>query len=42
LSLGEYTAMVFAGVMGFEEGLMVVQRRGAAMQGPPTPRPVEW
>jgi [acyl-carrier-protein] S-malonyltransferase len=32
LSLGEYTAMVFAGVMSFEEGLLVVQRRGAAMQ----------
>lgn len=32
LSLGEYTAMVFAGVMSFEDGLMVVQRRGAAMQ----------
>jgi [acyl-carrier-protein] S-malonyltransferase len=32
LSLGEYTAMVFAGVTGFEEGLTLVQRRGAAMQ----------
>jgi [acyl-carrier-protein] S-malonyltransferase len=32
LSLGEYTAMVFAGVMDFEDGLMLVQRRGAAMQ----------
>ena len=32
LSLGEYTAMVFAGVMEFEEGLLTVQRRGAAMQ----------
>ena len=32
LSLGEYTAMVFAGVMDFEEGLMMVQQRGAAMQ----------
>lgn len=32
LSLGEYTAMVFAGVMDFEEGLTVVQKRGAAMQ----------
>ncbi|MCE5266721.1 MAG: ACP S-malonyltransferase [Planctomycetaceae bacterium] len=32
LSLGEYTAMVFAGVMDFEEGLTVVQRRGTAMQ----------
>lgn len=32
LSLGEYTAMVFAGVMEFEAGLTLVQRRGAAMQ----------
>jgi [acyl-carrier-protein] S-malonyltransferase len=32
LSLGEYTAMVFAGVMDFEDGLSLVQRRGAAMQ----------
>lgn len=32
LSLGEYTAMVFAGVMDFETALKVVQRRGEAMQ----------
>lgn len=32
LSLGEYTAMVFAGILDFEDALMVVQRRGAAMQ----------
>src|SRR5687768_4552271 len=32
LSLGEYTALVFAGVMSFEEGLAVVQQRGQAMQ----------
>jgi len=32
LSLGEYTAMVFAGVMEFEDGLLVVQKRGTAMQ----------
>jgi [acyl-carrier-protein] S-malonyltransferase len=32
LSLGEYTAMVFAGVMDFEDGLSLVQQRGAAMQ----------
>ena len=32
LSLGEYTALVFAGVMTFEEGLQVVQKRGEAMQ----------
>jgi [acyl-carrier-protein] S-malonyltransferase len=32
LSLGEYTALAFAGVIDFEDGLMLVQRRGAAMQ----------
>jgi len=32
LSLGEYTALVFAGVMEFEDGLALVQKRGAAMQ----------
>ncbi|MFO0883026.1 MAG: hypothetical protein U0894_02375 [Pirellulales bacterium] len=32
LSLGEYTALVFAGVMSFEDGLRLVQRRGEAMQ----------
>lgn len=32
LSLGEYTAMVFAGVFDFETGLRLVQERGAAMQ----------
>jgi [acyl-carrier-protein] S-malonyltransferase len=32
LSLGEYTALVFAGVMNFEDGLRVVQERGRAMQ----------
>jgi [acyl-carrier-protein] S-malonyltransferase len=32
LSLGEYTAMVFAGVMEFDDGVMLVQKRGAAMQ----------
>jgi [acyl-carrier-protein] S-malonyltransferase len=32
LSLGEYTALVFAGVMDFEHGLAVVQERGRAMQ----------
>ncbi len=32
LSLGEYTAMVFAGVLEFEDGLRVVQQRGEAMQ----------
>lgn len=32
LSLGEYTALVFAGVMTFEDGLRVVRKRGQAMQ----------
>jgi [acyl-carrier-protein] S-malonyltransferase len=32
LSLGEYTALVFAGVLDFESGLRLVQARGAAMQ----------
>lgn len=32
LSLGEYTALVFAGVMDFDSGLRLVQQRGEAMQ----------
>lgn len=32
LSLGEYTALAFAGAMSFEDGLRVVRRRGEAMQ----------
>lgn len=32
LSLGEYTALTFAGVLDFREGLQLVQKRGAAMQ----------
>lgn len=32
LSLGEYTALVFAGAMTFEDGLRVVKARGEAMQ----------
>ncbi len=32
LSLGEYTALVYAGAMTFEDGLRVVQARGRAMQ----------
>jgi len=32
LSLGEYTALVFAGVLSFEDGLKLVQKRGRAMQ----------
>ena len=32
LSLGEYTALTFAGALSFRDGLRVVQRRGQAMQ----------
>ncbi|MGB2861815.1 MAG: ACP S-malonyltransferase [Sedimentisphaerales bacterium] len=32
LSLGEYTALYAAGVIGFEDGLKLVQKRGKAMQ----------
>ena len=32
LSLGEYTALCAAGVIGFEDGLLLVQKRGQAMQ----------
>jgi [acyl-carrier-protein] S-malonyltransferase len=32
LSLGEYTALVFAGALSFRDGLQVVRRRGEAMQ----------
>lgn len=32
LSLGEYTALTFAGALSFEDGLKVVQKRGEAMQ----------
>ena len=32
LSLGEYTALVFAGALSFADGLKVVQARGKAMQ----------
>lgn len=32
LSLGEYTALVFAGAMDFDAGLRLVQTRGQAMQ----------
>lgn len=32
LSLGEYTALCFAGALSFEDGLRVVAERGAAMQ----------
>jgi [acyl-carrier-protein] S-malonyltransferase len=32
LSLGEYTALTFAGALSFADGLRLVQRRGEAMQ----------
>jgi [acyl-carrier-protein] S-malonyltransferase len=32
LSLGEYTALVFAGALSFDDGLTVVKARGEAMQ----------
>jgi [acyl-carrier-protein] S-malonyltransferase len=32
LSLGEYTALTFAGALSFRDGLRVVQQRGEAMQ----------
>jgi len=32
LSLGEYTALTFAGSIGFEDGLRLVKERGEAMQ----------
>jgi [acyl-carrier-protein] S-malonyltransferase len=32
LSLGEYTALVFAGALDFESGLRIVRRRGEVMQ----------
>jgi len=39
LSLGEYTALVFAGAMTFEDGLRVVRRRGQVMQEAADHRP---
>ncbi len=39
LSLGEYTALVFAGALDFETGLRIVRRRGAAMQAAATATP---
>lgn len=39
LSLGEYTALVFAGAMTFEDGLRLVQRRGQLMQDSSDRRP---
>jgi [acyl-carrier-protein] S-malonyltransferase len=39
LSLGEYTALVFAGALRFEEGLRVVRARGEAMQAAADAKP---
>ncbi len=39
LSLGEYTALVFAGAMSFRDGLVVVRQRGQAMQAAADARP---
>jgi [acyl-carrier-protein] S-malonyltransferase len=39
LSLGEYTALVFAGALSFRDGLKVVQKRGEAMQAAADARP---
>jgi [acyl-carrier-protein] S-malonyltransferase len=39
LSLGEYTALVFAGAIDFAAGLEVVRRRGQAMQAASLARP---
>src|SRR5579871_2048997 len=39
LSLGEYTALVFAGAMSFRDGLRLVQKRGEAMQAALMRRP---
>jgi [acyl-carrier-protein] S-malonyltransferase len=39
LSLGEYTALAFAGSFDFETGLKIVRRRGEAMQAAALARP---
>lgn len=39
LSLGEYTALTFAGAMSFDDGLRLVQQRGEAMQAAADARP---
>jgi [acyl-carrier-protein] S-malonyltransferase len=39
LSLGEYTALVFAGALSFRDGLQVVRKRGEAMQEASDARP---
>jgi len=42
LSLGEYTALVFAGVLEFHQALRVVQCRGEAMQAASDAPPAAW
>ena len=32
LSLGEYTALIYAGIISFEDGIKIVRRRGELMQ----------
>lgn len=39
LSLGEYTALCFAGALSFEDGLKIVKARGEAMQAAADARP---
>jgi [acyl-carrier-protein] S-malonyltransferase len=39
LSLGEYTALTFAGAMSFEQGLQLVRQRGEAMQAAAEAKP---
>lgn len=39
LSLGEYSALVFAGALSFEDGVKVVKARGEAMQAAATATP---
>jgi [acyl-carrier-protein] S-malonyltransferase len=39
LSLGEYTALTFAGAMSFEDGLKLVKLRGESMQAAAEAKP---
>ena len=39
LSLGEYTALTFAGALGFADGVKLVKKRGEAMQAASDARP---
>ena len=42
LSLGEYTALVYAGAMSFDDGLKVVQGAGRCTPAAARPRPRAW